>query len=333
MTQFVVRRLLALVGLLLALTAIVFVLQRFTPADPVRVKLGANAPRAAVAAERHRLGYDDPVIVQYVHYVGGVMHGDFGDSLRTQRPVAQDIGEFLPASLELISLIVVIAGVMGVAFALLTVRIRRGAGALRVALVFGASLPSFLVALIMILVFYRRLGWLPASGRTSLDTVPNGPTGFLTIDGLLAGRLDVTIDAIRHLLLPGIAGAIAPAVAIALVLRSGLLTTMRGDFIRTARSKGLAERTVLIRHALRNSSGPALSFAGLLVASLFAGTLIVEQIVSWPGLGLYTIRSLTATDFPAIAGITLVLGAIYITVNTMVEVVQAVLDPRLRVAV
>ena len=159
---------------------------------------------------------------------------------------------------------------------------------------------------------------------------PDGPTGLLTIDGILNGRLDVTVDAFQHLLIPALAAATAPAVAIAIVLRSSLLVTMRTDFIRTARAKGMKERTVVLRHALRNSAGPALSLSGLLVASLFAGTLIVESIVSWPGLGLYTIRSLAATDFPAIAGITIVLGVIYLVVNAVVEIVQGVLDPRLR---
>jgi peptide/nickel transport system permease protein len=331
MGRFVAGRTASLLGVLIALIAVVFVLQHYTPADPVRVKLGANASRQAVAAERERLGYNDPVPVQFGNYIAGVSHGDFGESLRTQRPVADDIAEFLPASLELIGFIIVSAAIGGVLLALATARSKRGDGPVRVLMTLLASAPSYLLALGLILLFYRNLAWLPASGRTSIANPPSGPTGFLTVDGVLNGRLDVTVDAFQHLLIPAMAAAIAPAVAIAIVLRSSLLVTMRTDFVRTARAKGLKDRTVLLRHALRNSAGPALSLSGLLVASLFAGTLIVESIVSWPGLGLYTIRSLAATDFPAIAGITIVLGVIYLVVNALVEILQGVLDPRLRI--
>jgi peptide/nickel transport system permease protein len=330
MLRFAANRVLALAGILVALTLVVFVLQHYTPADPVRGKLGANASQEAVAAERARLGYDDPVVVQFTHYLSGAVRGDFGESLRTQRPVAEDLREALPATLELITAIVLIAALGGVGLALLTARARRSAGVVRVMMAAAASAPAYLVALLLVLLLYLRLGWLPAAGRTGIRNAPDGPTGFLTLDGLLAGRIDVTVDAVQHLLIPAVAAAMAPMVSVAFVLRSSLLSTLRTDFIRTARAKGIGERRVLLRHALRNSAGPALSVAGLLVASLFTGTLIVESIVSWPGLGLYTIRSLAATDFPAIAGITLVLGAIYLVVNGLVEVLQGALDPRLR---
>lgn len=330
MRRFLVKRGASLVGILVVLTFVVFVLQQLSPADPVKAKLGANATRETVEAERERLGYNDPTLVQFGRYLGGVARGDLGDSLRTKQPVRDDLGEFLPASIELMATIVVLAGVLGVVLAMITARVGRGAGAVRVGMTAAASAPAFLVALLMMLLFYRRLGWLPASGRSGYRDAPTGPTGFLTVDSLLAGRPAVTLDAVRHLLLPAVAASIAPAVSVALVLRSSLLATLRSDFVRTARAKGLRERRVVLRHALRNAAGPALSVAGLLIASLFAGSLIVESIVSWPGLGLYTLRSLSASDFPAIAGITLVLGAIYVAVNTVVEVVQAALDPRLR---
>jgi peptide/nickel transport system permease protein len=328
--RFLVKRGASLVGILVVLTFVVFVLQQLSPADPVKAKLGANATRETVEAERERLGYNDPTLVQFGRYLGGVARGDLGDSLRTKQPVRDDLGEFLPASIELMATIVLLAGVLGVVLAMITARVGRGAGVVRVGMTAAASAPAFLVALLMMLLFYRRLGWLPASGRSGYRDAPTGPTGLLTVDGLLAGRPAVTLDAVRHLLLPAVAASIAPAVSVALVLRSSLLATLRADFVRTARAKGLRERRVVLRHALRNAAGPALSVAGLLIASLFAGSLIVESIVSWPGLGLYTLRSLSASDFPAIAGITLVLGAIYVAVNTLVEVVQAALDPRLR---
>ena len=175
-----------------------------------------------------------------------------------------------------------------------------------------------------------QLGALPASGRTKFLDAPTGPTGLLTLDSVLAGRLDVTLDAIHHLILPAVCAAVVPAVAIARVLRGSLVTTLRSDYVRTARSKGLKERTVVRRHALRNAAGPTLSLIGLLIASLFAGTLIVEQMVAWPGLGAYLLRSISSSDFPAISGIVIMLGIIYVSVNLIVELVQSMLDPRIR---
>jgi len=330
MIGFIARRVGAALVVLLLLTAIMFGLQRTSKADPIRAKLGVSATPERVGAERHRLGYDRPVVVQYADYVRKAATGDLGDSIRTNRPVADDLRVFLPASIELITAIMVIALVLGVLLGIVTARPGRGSGVVRVVMLLLSSAPGFLLTLLGILLFYRQLGWLPASGRTSFVDAPTGPTGFLTLDGLLNGRVDVTTDALNHLVLPAVAAAIVPAASIARVLRASLMQTMGSDQIRTARAKGLSERRVVLAHALRNSSGPAMSLVGLLVASLFAGTLIVEQIVAWPGLGGYLLRSINARDFPAIAGVTLVVGAIYITLNTVVELIQSVLDPRIR---
>ena len=330
MLSFLARRLAVMAGLLLVLAAIVFVLQNFTPADPVRVKLGPNASAEVVAAERHELGYDRPVSVQFVRYLKGLAHGDLGESLRTQRPVLTDLTAFLPATLELVAGILLVAAVGGLLLGMLTARRPGSSSGLRFSMAAGAAAPAFLFVLLALLLFYRQLGWLPGSGRSSFYDAPTGPTGFLTVDGLLAGRGDIVGDALHHLVLPVLCGAVAPAVAIARVLRSSLLQVMTSDYVRTARSKGLSERAVMLRHALRNSSGPALSLAGLLVASMFTGTLVVEQLVAWPGLGAYTVRSIEASDFPAIGGVTLVLGAITIALNTLVEVLHSVADPRVR---
>ncbi|MFN3220124.1 MAG: ABC transporter permease [Acidimicrobiales bacterium] len=330
MIGFIVRRLGLMLVLLVVLAGSVFVLQRYTPADPVRVKLGPNAPAEVVEAERARLGYDDPVPVQFGRYLGDLATGDLGDSLRTRRPVTEDIAAFLPATIELVLGIVLVSAIGGIALALATTGDSRRAAVLRFSMTGAAAAPAFLLVLVALLLFYRNLGWVPNSGRTSYLDAPDGPTGLLTVDSLVAGRVDVFVDALHHLVLPVLAGAIASTVAVARVLRSGLIEVMRADHIRTARAKGLEERRVLVRHALRNACGPALSLAGLLVASMFAGTLVIEQLVAWPGLGAYTVRSIDATDFPAIAGVTLVLGAIVIMVNTTIEILQSVADPRIR---
>jgi peptide/nickel transport system permease protein len=308
----------------------VFGQQRTSKADPIRAKLRAGATDEQVQLERERRGWDDPLPTQFVRYVGDVATGDFGESVRTSRPVYDDLRAFLPASIELVAAIMVVASVLGVGLGILTSRPGSRAGLVRVSMLFLSSIPGFLLTLLGILYLYRQIGLLPASGRSSMSDAPTSPTGFLTIDGILNGRFDVTVDALHHLILPAVAAAIVPAVAIARVLRSSLISTMGSDQIRTARAKGLTERQVLFRHGLRNSAGPTLSLVGLIVASLFAGTLIVEQIMAWPGLGAYMLRSIASTDYPAIAGVTLVLGAIYVTLNAAVEIAQSAIDPRIR---
>ena len=329
MVAFILKRLASMVVILLVLAGVVFALQRVTPTDPVHAMLGANASKATIAAERHKLGYDQPLVSQYIDYVRGLLHGDMKMSLRTRRPVATDLGRYLPATLELALFALVAAVLLGGLLGIATAGRYRGAGVLRVVLLGAASAPSFVLALLGILLFYRKLGWLPATGRSSVADVPSGPTRLLTVDALLHGRFDVFTDALKHLVLPGLCVAIGPAMSIGRVLRSSLVDTMRTDYVRTARSKGLRESIVLLRHALRNSLGPALSMTGLQVGLMFAGVVVIEQIFAWPGIGLYTVQSIPRTDFPAIAGVTLVLGAGYVLVNTIIDVLQVTADPRI----
>lgn len=331
MTTFVLKRLAAAFGVLMVLAAVMFFLSKITPTDPVHAMLGANASPATIKAERHKLGYDKPIATQYLDYVDGLFHGNLQTSLRTRRPVVSDLGTFLPATIELAFYGVLLGVVLGLTLGLLTTARFKGSGLLRVVLVGLSSAPVFLLALLGILLFYRRLNWLPATGRTSYYNF-KGRTGFLTLDALLAGRFDVLGDAFRHLAMPAFCVAIAPAVAIGRVLRSSLVTTMGSDYVRTARMKGLAERAVLLRHALRNSAGPALSMTGLQIGLMFAGVVVIESIFAWPGIGFYTVQSIPRNDFPAIAGVTLVLGVGYVLVNTLVEIGQALADPRLKLS-
>jgi peptide/nickel transport system permease protein len=325
----VARRVGAMILVLLFLVVVVFTLQHVSPTDPVHSFLGANASQAAIKAERHKLGYDKPIVVQYVRYVWDLVHGNLQMSLRTRRPVATDLGHYLPATAELALFSLMLAALIGGILGVVTAARFKGAGLFRFLTLSGASAPQFLLAELGILLFYRYLHWLPATGRSGLANPPGGPTGFLTIDTLLHGNLHGFFDAFGHLILPGFCIAMIPAVSIGRVLRSSLVSTMRSDYVRTARSKGLREVVVLWRHALRNSIGPALSMGGLQVGLMFAGVVVIEQIFAWPGIGLYTYQSIPSSDFPAIAGITLVLGAGYVIVNTMVDVLQAVADPRI----
>lgn len=328
MPRLVLNRLVALALVLLALSVVVFVLEALVPADPVRAMVGASATREAVEAKRRELGLDRPLPVQYVRFLSRAVRGDLSLSLRTRRPVRRDLAQFLPATVELAGTAAALA--VGLGFVLGTLTSRRG-DAIRALLVGGASVPPFLLGLVLLLIFYVKLGWLPGSGRLSpgLDA-PSGPTGLLVVDGILHARLDVALDALRHLALPATSLALGPAVALGRTLRSSLRTVMRQDHIRTARAKALPERRVLTRHALRNALNAPLTMVGLQVGMLLGGVVVVEAIFAWPGIGLYTMQSVAATDFPAIAGVTLLLGALYVVINTLVDIAQVAADPRIR---
>ncbi|MGY1604741.1 ABC transporter permease [Geodermatophilus sp. SYSU D00815] len=329
MLLLIAKRLAAAVVIVLVLTAVLFGLQQASGADGVRASLGANASQEAVEAKRAELGLDDPIATQYFRYVGGLVQGDLGESYRTRREVSADIGTYLPATVELAFFGLLLAVVLGVLFAVATTLRWPGARVFRLVLMTGAAAPVFLLGIGGIILFYKTLGWLPATGRTSIADAPTGPTGLLLVDSLIGFRFDVFGDALQHLVLPGLAVAVGPAVAIGRVLHSSLQTTLRTDYTRTARAKGLSDGQVVRRHVLRNSLGPALSMTGLQVGLMFAGVLVVELIFAWPGLGQYTAQSIPVNDFPAIAGVMLLLGVAYVLINTLVDLLQATADPRI----
>ena len=326
MIRFLARRAGAATLLLVILSAIVFGLQEISPGDPARASIGANAPPTAVAAARERLGLNDPLAVRYGRFVVNALEGDLGTSYRTHRPVTDDLGDFLPPTIELVILAFVIAALLAAIFAFSGALRWRGGSLLRGVLLVGATAPPFLLGLAGIILFYSRLGWLPASGRGPDDP---GPTGFLVFDSLIHGNFGDAGSAMQHLLLPALVLSIAPAIGIGRILRSSIETIVGADHVRTARSKGLTERAVLSRHVVRNAINPALSMAGLQLGFIFAGVVVVEKVFSWPGIGSYLAASIPQSDYAAIAGVTLVLGAIYILSNAVVDILQAAADPRI----
>ncbi len=330
MVSFSLRRVAAAAAVILVLIAAVFILQQLSPSDPVRAKLGPNATNAIVAAERKRLGYDDPLPVQYVRYVGDAFTGSLQVSLRTGQPVLSDIGTFLPASLELVFFSLLLGVPLSLLLGIAGAGRWRGSGLLRFSMLTSAAAPQFLLGALGILFLYHHLNWLPATGRSGYADAPTGPTGFLTIDGLLHGRWEVTLDAIKHLIMPALALALLPAVAVGRVLRGSMIASLRADHVRVARAKGLSEWQVLWRHCLRNSAGPALAMSGLMLGLVFEGLVVVETVFAWPGIGSYVAASIPKDDFPAIAGVTMLLGASYVLVNTIVDLLQAAADPRIR---
>jgi peptide/nickel transport system permease protein len=326
MLRFLLQRAGTALLLLTVLILIVFTLQAIAPGDPVRAYLGASSTAEAVAKKRQELGLNDDLPTRFLRYASHLIQGDMGVSLRTRRPVLKDLREFLPATVELVATAFVLALILALGFALTAALRWPGTGALRSLLFLLAAAPPFLLALSTIVLFYGKLSWFPAGGRGFDHSTP---TGLLLLDHLMAGNGSGWMKAAWHLLLPALVLAISPALAIGRVLGSSMHTLLASDFVRTARAKGLRPTSVLAHHVLRNALGPALSMAGLQLGFMFAGVVVVEQVFNWPGMGHYLASSIPVSDFPAVAGITLVLGAIYIASNLAVDLLQAVADPRI----
>jgi peptide/nickel transport system permease protein len=326
MGRFIAARMASLVGVLLALTLVVFIIESVVPTDPVAANLGAGASRALVAQKRHQLGYDRPMYVQYWRFLTRLVHGNLGVSLRTHNTVTSDLKQFAPASIELAMCALVIVVVLALVMGVWSASGARGSGLVRIVMVALGSVPGFFVAIVLILVFYSWLGLLPASGRTTSGT----GSGFVLVDDFFTGNMGGFWDALQYVILPAIVVALGPSVAIGRVLRGGLLEAMSQEHIRTAQAKGMSKFAILIRHGLRNALTATLAMAGLQVGLLLTGVVVIETVFAWPGLGLYTSDALTKSDFPAVMGVTLVLGIVYVVVNALVDIGQAIADPRLR---
>ncbi len=322
--------------MLLGITFLSFVLSHAVPADPVTANLGeqAAADPAVVAAFRKQWGLDRPLHEQYGIYVWNLLRGNLGTSISTRQPVLLDLQQHLPATIELSLVAMALSILLGVPLGLLSA-VKRDSlldQLMRVASLVGVSIPVFWLGLVALLVFYAHLGWAPAPGRLSATLlVPPLVTGFLLIDSLLAGRYDVAIDTLRHLVLPALVLSTYNLGVLARLMRGNTLEVLGEDYVRTARAKGLDERTVLLRHAARNALIPVVTVIGLSFGRLLSGAVIIESVFAWPGLGLYAFRSATSLDFPAIMGVGMVVATVYVCVNLLVDVAYGFIDPRIQV--
>jgi ABC-type dipeptide/oligopeptide/nickel transport system permease component len=329
MLLYLVKRTASLLGVLLAMSVTLFVLQEIIPADPARVAVGPNAPRALVEAKRIEMGLDRSLATRYWRYMRNITRGDLGVSVHTHNPVTQDLAHFTPASAELVLTAMILGISFGGALAVAQAASPRFGYALRLALIAVTSAPIFLSGLLLSLLFWYRLGWLPGGGRVTPDDFRLGPTGFMVLDGILTGQFRLVASAMKHLLLPALTLSLPIAVAIGRTLASSLMDVYRQTYIRTARAKGLTETRVLLHHSLRNAAGPALSMLSLQMALIFNNLLIVEALFSWPGLGLYTVQAFATADLPAVLGVALVVAVTYLATAAAIDVVRALLDPRL----
>ena len=334
MATLLVRRLVALVPLLLGITVVLFFLTHLLPADPVRVALGADASVEQVEAYRDQLRLDEPVWRQYVEYLSRLIQGDFGNSIISRRPVVDDLQAYLPATLELAVTSIIISTLVAIPLGVIAA-VHRGRLPDRCAQVlslFAVSMPVFWFGVLLQIVFYARLGWLPVSGRLSSDfTPPPTITGMYTVDGLLRGNVELFLDALKHLILPAIALSSINLAILARITRSSMLDVLGENYVVTARAKGLAERVVVYRHAFKNALLPIITIAGMRFGDLLAGAILTETIFSWPGIGRYAVYSISNVDYPALIGFAIVATLMYFLVNLAVDIVYAAIDPRIRV--
>lgn len=332
MSRFLIQRIPLTIVVLWVLTVITFTLSHIIPTDPARLMAGPKASPATLERIRHRYRLDRPLLEQYATYVTRLFQGDLGRSMVSRRPVAQDLKEFFPATVELVLLAMTIAVVGGLSVGVLTAVYRGGLmdhlG--RLFSVAGLSMPAFWLGLLVQLLVYYRLGWLPFGERISTDlSAFNHPTGLFTVDAILAGRLDAFVDVVKHLIMPATVLSLEPLAVIARLTRASMLEVMLQDYIRTARAKGLREQVVLARHALKNALLPTVTMIGMQIGWALGGSVLVEVIFNWPGVGRYAAKSILSADHSAVMAITLLIAATYLVANMVVDVLYVTLDPRI----
>jgi peptide/nickel transport system permease protein len=334
--RFFLRRAAALVLLGIGVTFVVFVLTQLVPSNAVATNLGEQAAGdpAAVAAFKHHYGLDRPLPVRYWLYLEHLAQGDLGESSLTHDAVRHDLAQFIPATAELALLSILIAAVVGIPLGVIAAmrRNRPTDHALRVVSLGGISMPTFWIALVALYVGFYKLGWFPGADRLDPGvTPPPSKTGLYTIDSLLAGDWSLFAQSLHHLILPALVLAAFNVSLLTRYTRSAVLEVSGNDYVRAARAKGLPERVVVRRYILRAALPSVITVLGLVFANVLTGAVLVETIFSWPGIGQYAYHAAVNLDVPAIAGVSLFVAVVYITVNFVVDVLYGVIDPRIRV--
>jgi peptide/nickel transport system permease protein len=331
MSGFLARRAISLLFVVFGLTFIVFVISNIIPADPAQVAAGLTARKEQVEQVRKQLGLDRPLAEQYWRYISRLARGDLGMSWLTRRPVAQDVKLYFPATLELTLLATLMFLVLGVPLGVIaSLHSGRWPDVLsRFVAVLGMGLPAFWLALMVQIIFFGRLGWFPAVGR--IDPAIGPPTqitGFYLVDSLLTGNWDAFRSSLHHIFMPAAVLALARFGVTIRFVRAGMIEALSSDYVRTARAKGLSGAAVVVRHALRNTLIPVTTMTGLQFGWLLGGTVLVETVFSWPGLGVYALESIGSLDFTATMAVTLILAVVFVLVNLGVDLLYGVLDPR-----
>lgn len=336
MTKFIIKRILAGMVVLFGVIVITFFVTRVVPSNPALQWVGSRATAEQIAAAETELGLDKPIPVQFVIYLKDLLNGDLGVSLQTRRPIADEIGDYLPATLELVLISTVFAVILGLLLGVVSANYKNRLPdhIARFFSVGTVSLPTFWTALLFQLLFYKVLQILPIGGMVSYDiqlfgSIPH-VTGFLLLDCLITGNFIVLKDAVLHFIMPCMVIGLYPIGLVARMTRSALLEILTEDYIKAARSYSFPNRTVLLKYALKNSLGPTVTVVTLSVGYTLMNTFLVEAIFSWPGIGNYISDAVMNMNYPAIMGVTIISAVVYVILNLIADIIIA-MDPRVRV--
>jgi len=348
-SAFILRRLIGLIPVLLGMSLLVFTLVRLIPGDPAILMLGERATPAAIERLQAQLNLDKPLFLnlaafqhsgrvgdlvdsQFFAFLGSILRGDLGQSIFTRVDVATELAARFPATFELAVGGILVALLIGVPAGVVAAMRKNSLADVVVtsASLFGVAMPIFWLGMLLIYIFAVHLGWLPPSGRLSPGVSVPRITGFLILDSLLQGQWAAAWDAIRHLILPALALGTIPTATVARMTRGAMLEVLGQDYVRTARAKGLSTLRVTWRHALKNAMLPIITVVGLSFGSLLTGAILTETIFNWPGMGKWIYDAIGARDYPIVQGGTLFIAAIYVVINTLVDVSYAFFDPRIR---
>jgi peptide/nickel transport system permease protein len=336
--SFILKRALLALPVLVGVLTISFFATVSVPGDPLAGLLPENPTAEQHQQAAREFGIDRPLPERWARYVVRTVQGDLGRSLRTGRPVAVDLGQSAIATVELALVAFVITAVMGIAVGIVSAvgENKLVDNVLSVISIGGIAAPIFWTALMLQLVFYGQLGWLPAGGRINHLTELMSPfprvTGLYTVDALFAGNLAAFGDAARHLVLPALVLAYRAMALVTRITRTAMIETLRAPYVQTARAFGLRERRLVTYHAFKNALPPILTALGLAFGELLAGSFLVETVFNWPGLGLYALQSIAALDYPGIVGVSMFIAVVYVGVNLVIDLMYPLVDPRLRAA-
>lgn len=332
MAKYILKRMLMLIPVLLGVSIIIFGIMRVFSPDPAPIVLGQHATQEAIVEWREANGLNEPIVVQYVNYMKGVLTGDFGNSYYTKTPVAKEIFSRFPATVELAICAIIIATIFGILLGVISA-VKKNSWLDHISMVtalIGVSIPIFWLGILLIIIFAGNLGWLPAQGRIDTLLRPGNHTGFYLIDSLIEGNMESFVSALKHLVLPSVALAMYSMAIIARMTRSTMLDTLSQDYIRTARAKGIKEGQVIRKHALANALIPIVTVIGIQLGYLMGGAVLTESVFAWPGIGKYTVEAILKSDFPVVQGVVLLIAFIFVIMNLVVDIIYAFLDPRIK---
>ncbi|MEM3607698.1 MAG: ABC transporter permease [Candidatus Bathyarchaeia archaeon] len=331
--RFIAKRLLMLVPVLIGVTFLTFIISHVVVKDPARAWAGLKAKPETVAGIRAKYHLDDPIIIQYFYYMRDLATGDWGISPFNGQPVLNNIKTFFPATLELAVFAMLMTIAIGIPLGVLSAKHRDKPldHLSRLLSLSAVSTPPFLAALLLQLIVFYYLGWLPASGRIAHDVAPPATiTGLFILDSILTGNWTTLLSSLRHIILPATSLALLTFGVAARITRSSMLEVLGSDYIRTARAKGLPENMVIYKHALRNALIPTTTVLAVAFGFMLCGTIVIETIFNWPGIGRYATLAVLNVDFPAIMGTTVMYTLSIVISNLIADVTYAFLDPRIR---